>query len=172
MSIIRDNLHTITTEDLTGPQILTTSGQVYLSRDAQDSQDEIVDIVSTVRAVKSPFYGQAIPGTFEIAVASSASLDDAVNIVNPSDNQTYELISMSVQNLNPGATTDADIYLTDGSNTVKLAFTGSIAASKTYAVPIYGGPIFFDSGVYLTGVPRSGIALLCQFEVAYAKVVQ
>jgi len=172
MSIIRDNLHTITTSGLTAEQIKQISGDVYLSMDAQISQDEIVDIVQTVRAVKTPFYGTPIPGTFEIAIASNAVIDDSVNIVNPEANQTYQLISISVQNLNPGAATDADIYLTDGSDSVKLAFTGSIAASKTYSVPLYGGPIFFDSDVYLSGVPRSGVALLCQFEVAYAKVVQ
>jgi len=172
MSIIRDNLHTITTEDLTGPQIKTTSGKVYLSRDAQLAQDEIVEIVSTVKAVKAPFYGQPIPGTFEIATATSSVVDDFVNIVNPTANQTYQILGISVQNINPGASTSADIYLTDGANYVKLAFTGTIDASKTYAVPLYDSATFFDSGVYLAGVPRSGVALMCQFEVAYCKVVQ
>lgn len=169
---IRDQLHTIQTEDLTATQIKSASGGVYLSKDSQHSQDEIVDIVSTVKAVKAPFYGAPLPGTFEIAVASSAVVDDFVNIVNPTANITYRILGISVQNLNPGASTTADIYLTDGANYVKIAFTDTIAASKTYAVPLYDTPLFFDNGVYLAGVPRSGVALLCQFEVAYCKVVQ
>jgi len=173
MSIIRDNLHTITTEDLTATQINKVSGGVYLSRDAQQAQDEIVDIVSTVRSVKVPFYGTPIPGTFAIAATTAAVTDEPVDIVSPTGNQTYQLLAISAQNLNAAAVATGDIYLTDGSNSVKLAQSGSIAAlSKNTFDLTKMAAIYFTKEVYISGVSVTGIANLLQFNLVYCKVVQ
>ena len=141
MSIIRDQIHLIKTEDLTGPQIKTTSGKVFLSKNAIQEQDEIVEIVSTVKAVKAPFYGTPIPGQFEITEAPGNLIDTDVNIVTPTANQTYELLAASVNNVDPTNAVEADLILTDGSKTVKLASSGSVAA---------GAENTFDLGKHAT----------------------
>ena len=174
MSIIRDQIHLIKTEELTGPQIKTTSGKVYLSRDAQQSQDEIVDIVSTVKAVKAPFYGLPIPGTFAIATAPGVVVDTAVNIVSPTTNQTYQLLSVDVKNIGPTGTVSADLYLSDGASKVKLAAVASVAAGSQNAFDLskLPGTLYFTKEVYIIGVPTAGTPGFCQFELAYCKVVQ
>jgi len=174
MTIIRDQIHTITTEDITGPQIKTTSGRVYLSKDSLSEQDEIVEIVATVQAVKVPFYGAPIPGTFAIAVTPGEILGQAVDIVSPTTNQTYQLIAINAENLNAAAVAECDIYLTDGSNSVKIAYSGSIAALKNQQLDLsyYPGPIYFTDDVYVSGVPTVGNPNLLQFKLAYCKVVQ
>ena len=175
MTIIRDQIHTITTEDITAPQIKTTSGRVYLSQDAIQEQDEIVDIVSTVRAVKVPFYGQAIPGQFEITATPGAVLDTEVNIVSPTANQTYQILAVDVKNIGPTGTIDAELYISDGASKVKLAeeVTGVAAgAQSAFDLSNNGGSIFFTKELYISGVPTAGTPAFCQFQVAWCKVVQ
>lgn len=173
MSIIRDQIHLIKTEDLTGPQIKTTSGKVYLSKNAIQEQDEIVEIVSTVKAVKAPFYGTPIPGQFEISESPGAVIDSAVNIVTPTANQTYQLLSASVNNIDPTNAVEADLILTDGAKTVKLASSGSVAAGAENAFDLNKhATIFFTKDLYVAGVPTSGTATMCNFKVAWCKVVQ
>ena len=171
---IRDQLHTIQTEDLTPAQILSASGGVYLSKDAQDSQDEIVDIVATTKAVKSPFFGAPLPGTFEISVTPGTDTDVAVNIVSPTTNQTYELLAASAENLNPGGTAEGSLFITDGANSVKLAASGSISAQgeEKFNLSHIAGPLYFTKELYISGVPTAGTAAQLQFKLAYCKVVQ
>ena len=173
MSIIRDNLHTITTEDLTAEQIKKASGGVYLSRDAQLAQDEIVEIVSTVKAVKTPFYGQPIPGSYAISSAPGVVIDDDVILFTPDGNSSYRLLAVTLSNVAPsGAVLTGDLYLSDGTTKIKLASSGSIAFGTEGGFDIAKySPVFFSSELYLVGVPTTGTAPMASFKVAYCKVV-
>jgi len=174
LSIIRDQVHLIKTEDLTGPQIKTTSGKVYLSRDALDSQDEIIDIVKTVQAVKSPFYGSPIPETYTISSAPGAVIDDDVIIFTPDGNVSYRLLAVTLENIAPaGVVITGDLYLSDGSTKVLLASSGSISPGTEGGFDLAKwSPLYFSSSLYLVGVPTSGVAANASFKVAWCKVVQ
>jgi len=172
---IRDQLHTIQTEDLTAAQILSASGGVYLSKDSQHSQDEIVDIVSTVKSVKAPFYGAPLPGTFDIAVVPGVSINDEVKTpLDPTTNQTYQLLGATLQNLNPAGTCTGDLILSNGSEYVILAKSGTIAASTDtpFDLSDKASPIFFTKEIYLAGVPTAGTPIQMHFKVVFCKVVQ
>jgi len=171
---IRDQLHTIQTEDLTAAQILSASGGVYLSKDSQHSQDEIVDIVSTVKSVKAPFFGAPLPGTFAIAVVPGVSINDEVDLASPTTNQTYQLLGATLHNLNPAGTCTGDLILSNGSEYVILAKSGTIAASTDtpFDLSDKASPIFFTKEIYLAGVPTAGTAIQMHFKIVYCKVVQ
>jgi len=171
---IRDQLHTIQTEDLTAAQILSASGGVYLSKDSQHSQDEIVDIVSTVKSVKAPFYGAPLPGTFDIVATAGVSINDIVDIASPTTNQTYQLLAATLNNLNPVGTCTGDLVLYDGNDWVILTKSGTITASTEtpFNLSDQCGPIYFTKEMYLGGVPTAGTPAQMQFKLVYCKVVQ
>ena len=61
LSDVRKQLHTLQVENLTGAQIKSAAGEMFLSLDALVSQHDAQDIVKTYKAVKTPTYGQPIP---------------------------------------------------------------------------------------------------------------
>jgi len=174
MTKIRDMVQTTTIGDLTPSTISSVSGPIYLNKAEVNNQLQTIEIVKAFQAVHTPTFGAPIVGTFDLAVGPGVSINDEVNIVSPTSNQTYQLLGASLTNINPAGTCTGDLILSNGSEWVILTKSGTIAASTEtpFNLSDQCGPIYFTNSLYIAGVPTAGTAIQMHFKVVYCKVVQ
>ena len=174
MTQVRDLVQTTKIDDLTPTTIKSAAGTIYLNKGQSNNQVDTVKIVEAYQSVHVPTFGAPIVGSFDISVAPGVGVSDEVNIVAPTANQTYQLLAASINNINPSGTCTGDLILSDGSNTVKLSSSGTVAASTeaVWDLDKLTGPVYFTKAVYIAGVPTAGTAAQSQCKVAYCKVVQ
>lgn len=169
LSDVRKQLHTLQVENLTGAQIKSAAGEMFLSLDALVSQHDAQDIVKTYKAVKTPTYGQVIPGSFTIV---EKTMDDGIiNLLQSSisANKTYSIQGVSAS-ANGGAVGVSLGYF-DGSTFVKCsAVSLSDGDNNAFDLQKFGG--YFDSSVYLAALVTSGTAANATVQICYAEVVQ
>ena len=165
---IRDLVHTIKSKDLTGSQIESAFGEIFLSRDTIPNQLEAQEIVAQVQIVKSPYYGVAIPNTTQIISLTGDS--GVVPFFTPASNKTYSLIAADLVN-GSGAGMTGVLGLYDGTNFVKIS----------EATPSSGGgqggfnlrnAFTFDSSVYPALLITSGTAAQAVAQIAICELVQ
>jgi hypothetical protein len=169
LSDVRKQLHTLQVENLTGAQIESAAGEMYLSLDALVSQHDAQDIVKTFRAVKTPTYGQVIPGSFEIV--EKVMDDGIINLLGASisANKTYSIQGVSAS-ANGGGVNIALGYF-DGSTFVKCSeITLGDGVTGAFDLQKFGG--YFDSTVYPVGLVTSGTASHATVQFCFAEVVQ
>jgi len=174
MTRIRDLVQTTTISDLTPSTISSVSGPIFLNRGEVKNQAETIEIVKAFQAVHTPTFGAPIVGTFDLVATPGVSINDIVDIVSPSANQTYQLLGATLNNVNPAGTCTGDLILYNGNDWVILTKSGTItAATETpFDLSDQCGPIYFTKDMYLGGVPTAGTAAQMQFKVVFCKVVQ
>jgi len=169
LSDVRKQLHTLQVKNLTGAQIESAAGEMYLSLDALVAQHDAQDIVKTFRAVKTPTYGQPIPGSFTIV---EKIMDDGViNLLQSSisANKTYSLQGVSASANGGGVHLSLGYF--DGSTFVKCsAITLGDGDTNAFDLQKFGG--YFDSSVYPAALVTSGTAANATVEICYAEIVQ
>jgi len=141
---VREQLNTLTLDDLTPAQIQSALGQTYSNQEQAPDHENAVELVRAHRAVHAPTYGVAIPNTHTIVEKVGDS--GIIAVFTPTTNKTYVVVGASAQNLGAGSMT-VEFGLTDGSGGfVKLAQASPSAAATEY---IGRAPtVTFDSGVY------------------------
>jgi len=92
MTKIRDMVQTTTINDLTPSTISSVSGPIYLNQAEVNNQLQTIEIVKAFQAVHTPTFGAPIVGTFDLVATPGVSINDIVDIVSPSANQTYQLL--------------------------------------------------------------------------------
>jgi len=141
---IRDLFHTVKTEDITAQQIKNGFGNIFLSQDTIENQLESQEIVAQARSTKAPFYGTALPGSFQMVTTGGEA--GYFNICGTTEvNKTYKLIAASVLNAGAGNMV-AELFIGDGSS-------GFAFISETGTIPAGGAGKFsrlemeFDNSV-------------------------
>jgi len=165
---IRDLFHTVKTGDLTGSQIQSGFGEIYLSKDTIENQLVSQEIVAQVQSAKAPFYGTPIPGSFEIV--STTGEPGRFLITNAQSNKTYQILAVSVDNIGLGAL-DVSLWYSDGSTFVKLAEETSIASNASKRFNLVNG-YFIDSNVQLYAEVTTGTEVDALLNVVEAQVIQ
>jgi hypothetical protein len=164
---VRNQLHLIKTEDLTGTQIKSAAGELFLSENEVSNQIDTNSIVEVTRSVKVPFYGAAIPNTSKIASKTGDS--GLMSIIDPVVNKTYQILAIDAVNAGAGNITVALGYSNGGDfvriNTITVAATsfGSFTTRNAYT---------FDSSVYPAFLVTSGAAGDLVVNMAYCEVIQ
>lgn len=166
---IRDLFHTVKTSDLTGSQIQSGFGEIYLSKDTIENQLVSQEIVAQVQSTKAPFYGLPIPGSFQIE--STAGEPGYFQITaNLSANKTYRIEAISVTNagLSP---VEVSLEIGDGANFAFIGATGSLASGGTFAFTT-NNTQHIDSSVNLYGIVTQGTEADAVFNVVFCEIVQ
>jgi len=162
---IRDLVHTIKSKDLTGAQIDSAFGEIFLSRDTITNQMESQEIVSQMQVVKVPTFGTSIPNTTKIV--SKAGDSGVIPLLTPVANKTYQFIGADVVNAGGSSMTisiglfDGSAFMTLNQITVAGAGTGVFNLRNAYT---------FDSSVYpailvTIGTPGDALIQLCYSEL-------
>lgn len=167
MSQIRDLVHTIKSKDLTGDQIESAFGEVYLSKDEINTQLEVQEIVDQFRSVKLPTYGSHIPDTAQVVVTAGAS--GLTKMFTTEANKTYKILAWSCTNA--GNVGNVQIGLQDSASNFSALFVGQVTATAVTAFTDLHG-VTFDSSVFPAFVIESGDVNDYQFEMAYCEIVQ
>jgi len=174
-STIRDELHTLTLEDVTPTQFKTAIGKVFIGPVAEIStQVDCVGIVDAYRAVHVPTMGQSIPGT-AVITAATATDNDVFIIHKPSDGEVYELNAGQLVNAHAAAAATVTLVLTDAAGAmvaiskVENAPPSAVNPRSAFAVR---GRITYDSTVWLGAIVESGTATDCTVTAASILVVQ
>ena len=170
LSDVRKQLHTLQVENLTGAQIKSAAGEMFLSLDALVSQHDAQDIVKTYKAVKTPTYGQPIPGTFRII--EKVGEGGAVSLLGPtvlSSNKAFTITALSGTAIGGAVTVNFGYF--DGSTFCKFAAL-TISDGDTNTVDLSTTSMQFDSNVYPAILVTSGTASNLTVTMAYAETVQ
>ena len=165
---IRDLVHTVKSVDLEASQIKSGFGEIFLSRDTLENQLESQEIVEMTRVVKTPYYGQSIPGTTQvIETTGSAGL---VKMFTASNNVGYQITAFSINNGGNAAT--VRVGVTDSGGTILVSvFSGDVAAGSVVAVPEMVG-LRFDINSIPAFLVTAGTPDNITFEMAYSETVQ
>lgn len=165
---IRDLVHTVKSTDLTGEQIDSAFGPIFLSRDTLDNQMETQEIVEMTRSVKAPFYAHHIPGSARIV--SQAGSGGLVKVFSAETNTVYKITAFSIDNAANVA--DVRVGLTDAGGTVlSCIFNGQVAATDVTPIPDMIG-ITFDIDSVPAFLVTSGSADDIIIDMAYVKTIQ
>lgn len=165
---IRDLVHTVKSTDLTGAQIDSAFGPIFLSRDTLENQMETQEIVDMTRSVKAPFYAHHIPGSAIIAsMPGSAGL---VKVISAEANTVYKITAFSIDNA--GNVANVRVGLTDsGATVLSCVFNGQIAATDVTPLPDMVG-ITFDIDSVPAFLVTSGSPDDITIDMAYVKTIQ
>jgi len=169
MTQIRDLFHTIKTSDLTGSQIQSGFGEIYLSKDTIENQLVSQEIITQVQSTKAPFFGLPIPGSFQIE--STAGEPGYFRITTlTSSNKTYRIEGVSVTNagLSP---INVSLEIGDGANFCFVDSSGSLASGATYSFTL-NQTQHFDDSINLYGLVTSGTEADAVFNVVFCEIIQ
>lgn len=166
---IRDLFHTIKTSDLTGSQIQSGFGEIYLSKDTIENQLVSQEIISQVQSTKAPFYGLPIPGSFQIETTAGEPGYFQIT-ANTAPNKTYRIEGVSVTNAGLSPIT-ASLELGDGANFCFIDTSGSLASGATFSFTL-NQTQHFDNSINLYGLVSSGTEVDAVFNVVYVEIIQ
>ena len=165
---IRDLVHTVKSSDLTGAQIDSAFGPIFLSRDTLENQMETQEIVEMTRSVKAPFYAHHIPGSALVeSMPGSAGL---VKVISAESNTVYKITAFSIDNA--GNVANVRVGLTDaGASTLACVFVGDVAATDVTPIPDMIG-ITFDIDSVPAFLVTTGTPDDITVDIAYVKTIQ
>lgn len=173
-STVRDELHTLTLEEVTPTQFKSAIGKVYIGPVSEiGTQVDCVGMVDAYRAVHTPTMGQSIPGT---AVLTSETAPDTsvFTIHKPADGEVYELNAAQLVNAHAATPATVALVLTDGTDMAVISKVENGAPSAV--TPRLGfairTPITYDSSVWLGAIVEAGSETDCTITSASILVVQ
>lgn len=170
MSEVRNQLHLIKGEDLTGSQIKSACGEVYLSSNESNNQLDTNAIVEFTRSIKVPYYGIPIPNSATI-VQADGSGGGIIPLFTPASNVTYQWMCADVTNAGAGSIS-VDFGVTDGAGAfIKMANISPSAGGGQNAIEPRN-LFYFDSNVYPAFRVVSGTASDALVTMAYSTVIQ
>jgi len=170
MSIVRDQLHTLTIDSLTQAQLKSAAGPVFLDASQEGEQQTAVAIVDAHRAVHAPTYGVAIPGTGTINSAVGDSVGAIFTIHQPATGETFELMAADVL-YTGGPPADVILVLTDGTSYSVVKRQQAMVGGSRMGM-ISRSPLFYDNSVYLGAIVEVGTANATTVTACSMKVVQ
>ena len=174
-STVRDELHTLTLDDVTPAQLKTAVGKVFIGPVSEiATQVDCVSMVDAFRAVHTPTMGQSIPGTATI-VAETAPDSDVFTVHKPSSNEVYQL--NAAQLVNAHAATPATVALVLVNAAGELVTISKVENGPPSAVTprsAFGtrSRITYDDTVWLGAIVESGSATDQTVSIASIQVVQ
>ena len=174
-STVRDELHTLTLEDVTPTQFKTAIGKVFIGP-AQEiaTQVDCVSMVDSYRAVHTPTMGQSIPGT---AVIDSATAPDSnvFTVHKPSAGEVYMLNAAQLVNAHAAAPSTVSLVLVNATGEM-VTISKVENASPSAVTPRYAfntrHDITYDDQVFLGAIVESGTATDQTVSIASILVVQ
>jgi len=174
-STIRDELHSLTLEDVTPTQFKTAIGKVFIGPVQEiDTQVDCVGMVEAYRAVHVPTMGQSIPGT-AVITRETATDSNVFDIHKPEDGEVYELNAAQLVNVHAAAPATVALVLTNADGLVVVISKVDNGAPSA-VTPRHGfavrAPITYDSSVWLGAIVESGTATDCTVSAASILVVQ
>jgi len=174
-STVRDELHTLTLDDVTPTQLQSAIGKVYIGPVAEiGTQNDCIQIVDAFRAVHTPTMGQSIPGTAEI-FSDTAPDSDVFTVHKPSAGEVYQLNAAQLVNAHAAAPSTVALVLVNASGAT-VAISKVENASPSAVNPRYAfgtrSRITYDNTVWLGAIVESGTATDQTVSVASIKVVQ
>jgi len=174
-STVRDELHTLTLEDVTPQQFQTAIGKVYIGP-AQEiaTQDDCIQMVKAFQAVHTPTMGQSIPGS-AVIVSETAPDSDVFTVHKPGANEVYQLNAAQLVNAHAATPATVTLVLVDGAGAmVAISKVENGPPSAVNPRSAFGtrSRITYDDTVWLGAIVESGSATDQTVSIAAIKVVQ
>jgi len=174
-SAVRDELHTLTLEEVTPAQFKTAIGKVFIGPVAEIStQDDCIQIVKSFQAVHTPTMGQSIPGSATI-ISETAPDSDVFTVHKPSSNEVYQLNAAQLVNAHAAAPATVALVLVNAAGEI-VTISKVENASPSAVTPRYAfgtrSRITYDDTVWLGAIVESGTATDQTVSIAAIKVVQ
>jgi len=174
-STVRDELHTLTLEDVTGEQFKTAIGKVYLGPVSEiATQDDCIQMVKAFQAVHTPTMGQSIPGSATIERVTAPD-SDVFTVHKPASNEVYQLNAAQLVNAHAAAPATVSLVLVNADGTF-VTISKVENASPSAVTPRYAfgtrSRITYDDTVWLGAIVESGTATDQTVSIASIKVVQ
>ena len=160
-STIRDELHTLTLDEVTPTQFKSAIGKVFLGPVSEIStQVDCVSMVDSYRAVHTPTMGQSIPGT--AVIASETATDSSVYTVHkPAAGEVYKLNAAQLVNAHAAAPSTVALVLVNAAGEAvtisKVENASPSAVTPRYAFGIKAD-YTYDDQVFLGAIVESGTA--------------
>jgi ethanolamine ammonia-lyase small subunit len=173
-STVRDELHTLTLEEVTPAQFKTAIGKVYIGPAQEIStQVDCVSMVDSYRAVHTPTMGQSIPGSAEIA-SETAPDDNVFTVHKPAAGEVFQLNAAQLVNAHAANPSTVALLLTDGTSSVVISKVENAAPSAVTPRSAFGtrSRITYDNTVWIGAIVESGSDTDQTVSVASIKVVQ
>ncbi len=174
-STVRDELHTLTLDDVTPEQLKSAIGKVFIGPVSEiNTQDDCNQIVKSYRSVHTPTMGQSIPGTAVIA-EETAPDSDVFTVHKPAAGEVYQLNAAQLVNAHSSAPSTVALVLVDTSDDVvtiskvENASPSSVTPRNAFSLRV---PVTYDDQVFLGAIVESGTATDQTVSIASIKVVQ
>ena len=154
MSQVRDQLHTLTLDEVTATQFKTVLNRLFLDASQRAEAHDGKAMVNSWQATHLPAYGQCIPQSAVVTRAQGGEIGGAGEpVLSPTGQEVYEVQAI-VLSANNTPTTDAqvDVFLTDSNTGDTLFFAPNVAVSPngfTNAFDLTASPFTMDSNMTL-----------------------
>ncbi len=127
MGSIREQVSSLTVEELTAAQLAQVGGKVFMSANAVNDQGTMNALTQVWRSVHAPTYGVPMPGSGKTVNGSGATMLD------PLTNETAYVNGMSLHNASATDAATFTIYLQNA-----MFATGSIPPQSAVVVIGFG----------------------------------
>ena len=157
-STVRDELHTLTLDDVTPTQFKSAIGKVYIGPVSEIStQVDCVSMVDSYRAVHTPTMGTSIPGT-GIITSATAHASSVFTVHKPGAGEVFQLNAAQLVNAHAANPSTVALVMTDGTNMAVISKVENAAPSAVTPRLGFGvrAPITYDSNVWLGAIVESG----------------
>jgi len=162
---IREQVSSLTVEELTAAQLAQVGGKVFMSANAVSDQGTMNALTEVWRSVHAPTYGVPMPGSGKTVNGSGATMLD------PATNETAYVNGMSLHNASATDAATFTIYLQNA-----MFATGAIPPQSAVVVVGFGAeatvPFYMANGQALTVNFSGAGAADASWIVSYSLAVQ
>ena len=174
-SAVRDELHTLTLDEVTPTQFKSAIGKVFIGPVSEiATQDDCVQMVDSYRAVHTPTMGQSIPGT-ALITSETAPDSDVFTVHKPEAGEVFQLNAAQLVNAHAANPSTVALVLTNAAGDMAVISKVENAAPSAVTPRLGFGiraPITYDSSVWLGAIVESGSDTDQTVSIASIKVVQ